>query len=124
MKFYLSIWWGYNSGAALFGSEGKNFRIIAGSQEERFNRSKNTCVFPCKTLDWLKDNFYFSECNLEAVLYTTNDDDAKTILVEKNKWTVSDYIKENNLYFKETLINNKKINYFDIFRQKIQFDQV
>jgi carbamoyltransferase len=124
-KFILSIWWGYCSGAALFENSGGKLLLIAASSEERFSREKNSVAFPCKTLEWFRNEFGLDKSNLSTVVRTGSDVGADYILYNKHRWSISDYVDENRNFWHKKLIDRCSLttaDYHELF--KARFDTV
>ena len=122
-SFIISIWWGYVSGASLFLRENNEVTLLNASSEERFDRDKNSSGYPIKTLKWLKDKYQINPEEIEAVCLANNEEIMQYTLIEKNKWKVEDYIRENNLFWKEKLINKSNPCYLEIIKDYIKTNQ-
>ena len=122
-NFIISIWWGYVSGASLFLRENNQVTLLSASSEERFDRNKNSSNYPINTLNWFIRKYNIEPSEIEAVCLADSEGFIQYYLIEKNKWKVSDYIRENNLYWKEKLINKGNPCYLDIVQDYINTNQ-
>lgn len=92
----LCIWWGYCSGAAVFNQDINKTTLVGASSEERFNRIKNSSLFPINTINWLLELLRRRNLGgLDYIVYAGNDVGVDYLLAEKGVWTVDDYVKEN-----------------------------
>ena len=125
MKFVLSLWWGYCSGAALFSlsDNHSSFSLLNASLEERFVREKNTSIFPMNSIDWVLRINNINPQDLDQVVFASMDVGVEYILLNKHKWSVADYIKENNEYWLPIIYESASPNLLDIFRDKLTLEQ-
>ena len=125
VKHVLSLWWGYCSGAALFtfNDNDGNFRLLGAASGERFINEKNTSIFPSNSITWLLRSNNITSQDLDKVVYTSIDVGVEYILLNKHRWSVKDYIKENNMYWLPKLYNNENINLLELFADKVCVDQ-
>ena len=125
MKYVLSIWWGYCSGAALFKVENKtsDFSVLGAASEERFVKDKNTSAFPLNTIDWLLKKNNITPKDLSKVVYTSQDVGVEYILLNKHRWSVNDYVKENNRYWLPKIYEKQRPNLLEIFSDHLCVNQ-
>ena len=101
-------------------------KVVSAVNEERFTRKKNDEVFPRQAIDFCLSNSNIKGKDLDAVAvasFITPFDDA---LVKKSRWSVSDYLKEQNLRWKPYLVDktDKELkSLLEIFPEKILFNE-
>ena len=111
----LGIHDGHDSSVALM----QNGKIIYASQEERFSRLKADYGLP---IGAIKDCLNFTKIkNFEIDLVALGSHHLNPVLshLKRNaNFSVSDWVDEQEKYWKQTLIKNKKISYYNLFKDK------
>lgn len=103
---------GHMSSACLI----KDGVIVAAVSEERFTRNKNEQGYPENAIAHCLDVGNLQPKDIDYIANASNELDPIFEATKRySKFTISDYIKENNDYWKCVLLENKKINYFDVF---------
>lgn len=101
--------------AALF----KNGKLVAAVCEERFTRNKNEHGYPKSAIDFcLKEG----KLKPEDLDYVASGSLELSPIYEATKkysrFTIDDYVKENNEYWKPKLIEGKEVDYFTLFEKR------
>jgi carbamoyltransferase len=105
---------GHMSSAALI----KNGVLVAAVCEERFTRNKNEQGFPHNAIDFCLEVGNLKPGEINFVATATNELSATFEATKRyDTFSISDYVRENNEYWKPTLIENKEINYLKLFPQ-------
>ncbi|MBL4710093.1 MAG: hypothetical protein JKY48_16810 [Flavobacteriales bacterium] len=118
----VSIFWGLSSGAALY----KDGEIVAAVSEERFTREKNDSCFPALSIEWILNTYDVKVTDIDKIAMVSNDVGMDYIFLAKHKWSIEDYLEENNNYWKKKLVANSTFSknlYFDVMSHKIKADQ-
>ena len=102
-----------------------NGKIVYAAQEERFSRLKGDYGFPKKATE---DLFKFSKLKPKdidlVVVGTLNLNPALLKLKRNAQFSVADWVYEQENFWKPKIFHNKKINYWKIFKTRIQkFDK-
>jgi carbamoyltransferase len=106
---------GHMSSACLL----KDGKIVAAVSEERFTRNKNEQGFPKNAVNYCLKAGNISKNEIDYVANASNELDPIFEATKRySKFKINDYIKENNDYWKPVLLENKKINYFDVFDEE------
>ena len=97
----------------------QNGKLIAAVCEERFTRNKNEQGYPENAIDYCLKEGKIKHDEVDYVATASLDLDAVYEATKHySNFTIDDYVKENNEYWKPTLIEHKKINYFELFEKK------
>jgi len=106
---------GHNSSAAII----KNGKLVAAVCEERFTRIKNDQGYPENAI-----NFCLKEANINnnEIDYVATATLSLPSIFEASKryssFTIEDYVKENERYWKSKLIYKQDVDFFSIFPVK------
>ena len=112
----LGVMVGANSTAALL----QDGRLIAVVSEERFRREKNVGVYPSKSVEYCLREASLSPVDLDIVVFDSISFDYRHWVLNRNgSFTVQDWVREQNEYWKPTIYDKKEIDYFDIFKDKL-----
>lgn len=107
---------GHMSSAALI-SDGK---IVAACCEERFTRDKNQQGYPEKAIEYCLQEGKISKNDVDYIATATLELPVAFEATKRyQKFSIYDYVKENEVFWKPKLLENKDVNYFDYF-QKIE----
>lgn len=108
------------SGSALFVKD----EIIFASSEERFSKIKSDESYPFQSINESLKVGNLSPNNLDKILIAGNKLTLiPMILGTYSRFSISDNLKAMNQYWYPKLIENKSINIFDIFADKIDFSK-
>ena len=116
----LSLYTHYPSSASIIIDN----KIIAATHEERFTRVKNEIVFPEKSIEFCLKKAKIKSTELDYVALASFISPFDDTITRKNKWTVQDYLKEQNKIWKPFLVDKKhkfKKSPIEIFPEKIDF---
>lgn len=114
--FILGIVEGHNCSAALL----KDGEIIAVCFEERLSRLKNDLGYPERSIAYCLEFAGIGPEEIDHVAMVTENLPFAQIAVKREAlFKMEDYIKEQEEYWKPTLIEGKKVNYLSLFKEKI-----
>ena len=103
---------GHMSSACLI----KDGVLVAAVCEERFTRNKNEQGYPERAIEYCLKEGKITNNEIDCVATATEELQAVFEATQRyRRFTISDYIKENNEYWKPKLLENKEVNYFDLF---------
>jgi carbamoyltransferase len=107
---------GHMSSAALI----SNGKLIAACCEERFTRDKNQQGYPEKSIEYCLNEGKISKKDVDYIATATLELPVVFEATKRyQKFSIYDYVKENEVFWKPKLLENKDVNYFDYF-QKIE----
>jgi carbamoyltransferase len=92
----------------------KNGEIIASLQEERFTNRKNEWGFPYNAAKWLLDKYRPKEISL-VVLGDGFLSPTLCKIRRETNFSIDDWVKEQNLFWKKKLLEKKNVDYYRIF---------
>ncbi|MBI5221210.1 MAG: carbamoyl transferase, partial [Candidatus Magasanikbacteria bacterium] len=116
----LGIMWEENSTAALY-IEGK---IVACASEERFSREKNDERYPKRAIEYVLQMGGVKAEELDHVAFTGKMWDVVHVLTRRySTFSIADRLREQHDYWYPLLYEKKDINYFDVFKDKLDFNQ-
>ena len=85
-------------------------------------KRENTSIFPMNSIDWvLRINNINPQDRIK--LFLPMDVGVEYILLNKHKWSVADYVKENNEYWLLIIYESASPNLLNIFRDKLTLEQ-
>lgn len=114
--YILGIVEGHNSSAALL----KDGEIIAVCFEERLSRLKNDFGYPERAIAYCLKHAGISPGEIDHVaMVTENLPFAQVAIKREAQFSVEDYVKEQEEYWKPTLLENRKVDYLALFKDKI-----
>ena len=103
---------GHMSSACLI----KDGNIAAAVCEERFTRNKNEQGFPENAIEFCLKEGGIESTEIDYVSSASLELDAALEATQRYKrFTIADYVKENNEYWKPKILENKEADYFDLF---------
>ena len=116
----LGIHDGHDSSVAL----SKNGEILYASQEERFTNLKGDYGFPKNAIrDCLKSTNTKLE-DIDQVALASKFTNPILMKLKRNaQFSVSDWIKEQELYWRPKIYQNNKVSYWNIFKKNKNFKQ-
>ena len=116
----IGINWEQNSTAALMVDN----QIVGCVSEERFTNIKNDERYPIHAINWLIKEFKVNKEEITAVNYISHSwTPTYSLIRHYTKFSIDDYIDEQNKVWYPRLYNNKNISTIKIFKKKIDFDQ-
>lgn len=116
----LSIHWSINSSIAYM----NNGKIINAISEERFTRLKNDSSFPVQSINWVLEENNLKISDIDMWVLPGKDFSAEYQLIRKyDSFSISDYVREQDEYWHPKIYEKKKINYLEVFKDKIDLDQ-
>jgi carbamoyltransferase len=115
MAVILGIHDGHDSSAAVM----VDGRIVAAAQEERFSGEKVDCGYPAKAIEACMKLAGVEASDLDEVaVATANYSPVLTALKRETRFSVDDYIIEQEQYWKPRIYEGKQPSYWDIFRNR------
>ena len=119
--YILGIVEGHNCSAALL----KDGIIIAMCFEERFSRLKNDFGYPERAINYCLSFAGISPEQIDHVAMVTEKLPIAQVVVKREAlFSMEDYIKEQEEYWKPTLLEGKKVDYLSIFKDKIALNDL
>ena len=116
--YILGIVEGHNSSAALL----KDGEIIAVCFEERLSRLKNDFGYPYRAIDYCLNYAGIAPDEISHIAMVTERLPLGQVAVKREAtFTVEDYIREQEEYWKPVLIEGKKVDYLELFKDKINW---
>ena len=99
-----------------------NGKIVAAAQEERYTRLKGDYGFPRQAIEaCLKASNINSSDITEVVLASHMWNPVLSKIKRNANFSVSDWVNEQERYWKPTLLEGKKICYYDLYRDRDDF---
>tara|TARA_B100000029_G_scaffold17500_3_gene17930 strand:+ start:822 stop:2612 length:1791 start_codon:yes stop_codon:yes gene_type:complete len=106
---------GHMSSACLI----KNGKIVAAVCEERFTRNKNEQGYPTNAIKYCLEAGNITKQQIDCVATATEELQPVLEATKRySEFTIKDYLRENKEYWKPKLIENKEVNYFELFPEK------
>lgn len=116
----LSILWAVPSTVALY----KNGKIISCISEERLSRIKNDDRYPKKAIDAILHSNLLTPDDLNMILVAGKHWNIHYMLTRKySTFSIADRYKEEEEYWKPTILRKKRVDYLKIFSDKIDLQQ-
>lgn len=114
----LAIQEAHDSSAALsIGGE-----IVAAAQEERFTNMKGDYGFPSNAIEVCLNEAKLESCDIDRVILASEKWNPVLTKIKRNaNFSVDDWILEQNEYWYPTIFQNKKICYYDLFKDRNDF---
>ncbi len=96
--------------------------IVAAAQEERFSRLKVDCGYPRLAVEACLKTADIDTCQIDHVALSTHKVNPVLTKIKRNaNFTVADWVKEQHEFWKPTLLKGSKVKYYDIFRDRSDF---
>jgi carbamoyltransferase len=112
---------GHCSSAALM----KDGEVIAVCFEERFSRLKNEFGYPVRAIEWCLEFAGIEPEELDLVALVTENLPFGQIATKREAtFTVADYLKEQEHYWKPTLLEGRKVDYLELFKDKLRLHEL
>ena len=116
----LGIMWEENSTAALY----INGKIVACASEERFSRRKNDERYPKQAIDYVLKEGGVKASEIDLVAFAGKIWNPLYVMTRRySTFSVEDRLKEQHSYWKPLFYEKKKVNYLDVFKDKIDKKQ-
>lgn len=116
----LSINWEQCSTASLM----VDGEIVACVSEERFSRRKNEDSYPKQAVEFVLHEGGLSPADLDCVALAGERFDPKYTLCHKtSRYSVQDRLREQREYWYPRMYEKKDVDYFDVFKDKLDIDQ-
>ncbi len=101
--------------------------VLSATLEERYSRSKNDECFPIKSIEYCLSNAGITADQLDYLAIAGRSSNAHYNVTKKSKWSVEDYIKEQNEYWIPRLYGEKKFDdtfshYIKLFNTNINYN--
>ena len=101
-------------------------KVVSAVNEERFTRIKNDEIFPKNSIDFCLKSNNINGHDLDAVAVASFISPSDEHLVQKSKWSIKDYIKEQKVRWKPFLVDKTDIvpkSLLETFPEKINTNQ-
>jgi len=109
----------HESNAALF----MNDNIVASAAEERFTRLKMDMRYPKNAIEFCLNYGAINSSELDYVVLATEEDFPEQYIVNRiATFSVEDFVREQNEYWKPRIFENNKVDYLKVFSDKIKND--
>ena len=106
---------GHMSSACLI----KDGKIIAAVCEERFTRNKNEQGYPTNAIKYCLEAGDITNQQIDYVATATEELQPVLEATKRySEFTIKDYLRENNDYWKPKLIEKREVNYLELFPEK------
>ena len=117
----LGIHDGHNASVALV----KNNQLICAVAEEKFSRIKCHEGFPFHSVDAVLKATNTSREDIDLVAFSSKESWPRYFYTKRNSsFSVDDYIREQNLYWKPLLYSGEENDYLEIFKDKINLESL
>ena len=94
--------------------------IVASAAEERFTKIKGESGYPKQAIEFCLNYAKIKAIDLDKVIIVSENDPPRDYIVNRtSSFSVDDYVKEQELYWKPKLYEGKNPNYLEIFKDKI-----
>lgn len=97
----------------------KDGEIVCAVSEERFNKIKNYCGYPKKSVEYCKSVLG----DIDKVVFATLNGEPVGRLTHFSTRTIQEHILEQEVYWLPKLYDGEKINYLDVFPERADYDQ-
>lgn len=116
----LGIMWEENSTAALY-IDGE---IIACASEERFSRQKNDERYPKNAIEYVLKQGGIEANEIDFVAFTGKIWNPLYVLTRRySTFSIADRLREQHEYWRPLFYEKKKVNYLDVFKDKLDIKQ-
>ncbi|MFA5142580.1 MAG: carbamoyltransferase C-terminal domain-containing protein [Candidatus Omnitrophota bacterium] len=113
--YILGIHDGHDASAALM----KDGRIIAAAQEERFSGLKGDYGYPRLSIDYCLDFAGIGGADIDHITLSAKHLNPAISYIKRNaNFSVSHWVKEQELFWKPLKFNNKKVSHYKIFKDE------
>lgn len=118
MRILLSIQEAHDAAAALM----VNGEIVAATQEERFTGLKGDYGFPQHSIQACLKSAGVDASQIDEVLLATHNWNPVLIKIKRNaNFSMDDWVKEQREFWKPTLLEGKRVRYYDLFKDREDF---
>ena len=118
MYIVLGIQEAHDASAALM-VDGK---VVAAAQEERFSGLKGDYGFPAQSIAACLKQAGVKPSEISEVALASHQWNPVLTKIKRNaNFSVNDWVKEQHEYWKPTLFEDKKVNYYDLFKDNPNF---
>ena len=98
--------------------------IVACVSEERFSRKKNDECYPLHSIEYVLKAGGISGKDLDSVVIAGKTLNLSTQLTRTySSWKIPDHIKAMREFWYPTLYEGKEVNFYEIFKEKIDLEQ-
>jgi len=114
----LGIQEAHDAGAALM----IDGRVIAAAQEERFTGLKGDYGFPRQSIDACLKIAGIRSADIDSVALATHNWNPVLTKIKRNaNFSVADWVQEQQDYWKPTLLEGRKVDYYSLFKDRPEF---
>ena len=116
----LAISYGHEANATLM----VDGEIIASAAEERFTKQKCQMNYPKNSINFCLKFGNISANDLDVFAIVSKNDLMEQNLVNRiDSFSLNDFLSEQHDYWKPKIYENKKIDYLEVFKKKINLNQ-
>lgn len=95
------------SGVAVY----EDGQIIFAASEERYSNVKNDTSWPELAIDNIKKKYDITPNKIEKIILVSENQPGVQMLVDIAKYSIEDYLKEQNEYWRPILLEGKEADY-------------
>lgn len=115
--YILGIHDGHDASAALM----KDGQIIAAAQEERFSDLKGDYGYPKQAIDYCLNFENITGKDIEIVALSSKTSNPVLTYIKRNaNFSVTNWIEEQDKFWKPKFFDNKQVGYYSIFKDKVK----
>ncbi len=119
-KIILGINWELNSTASLM----INGNIVSTASEERFSKIKNDERYPYQAINYILSENNIKKKDIDYVCFISKFwSPTYSLIRHYTKFSIDDYVKEQEDYWYKRIYQNKKVSLIQIFKNKIDLTQ-
>lgn len=108
----------HNGTAAII----KDGKVLACASEERFTRIKNDTEYPWQAIDSVLEGSRIGKADINYVAFAGKDFDALQMKIKRTtRFRISDYIREQNEYWKKILIKGESSDFWTAIAKEERF---
>lgn len=95
-------------------------RVVFASSEERYSQVKNDTAFPEAAIKDAISKAQVDPADVEAVVLVSRRMSPEQFLISREaRFSIKDYLREQSDYYHPRLFDQKKVEYLDVFRDRI-----
>lgn len=120
--YILGILYSCNSTVCLL----KDGEILSAVSEERFSRLKNDPTFPIRSIRWTMETAGLKTADINAIALSTvayKGHNEYQLLKKFITFTIDDYVKEQEDYWKPKLLEAQNVDYVEVFKHHVDTNQ-
>lgn len=115
--YILGIHDGHDASAALM----KDGEIIAAAQEERFSDLKGDYGYPKYAIEFCLENAGITAESLDTIALSSKISNPVLTYLKRNaNFSVTNWVEEQELYWKPLMFENRQVEYYSLFKDKVK----